>query len=175
MSGSSLKVALVLSLAFNAAVIGAVCYGFARRPSPAGPPAPGEGAELTGGRCAHLCSAIGVPPERMALFTDAMAASSDGVSRSRLRLAEARRQFADLLRAPEPDEGAIMAKVDEISALQGELEKELVQRLLKASSVLSPEEREKLMQFVGHRGFPPRGAGERGPRGRERGPGVFPR
>jgi len=175
MSGSSLKFALVLSLAFNLAVIGAVAYGFARRPAPGGPRVPVEGAELAGGRCAHLCRAIGVPPERRVLFTRAMAASSEGMTQSRLRLVEARKQLADLLRAPEPDEGAIMAKVDEISALQGELEKALVQRLLKASSVLSPEERERLMQFVGHRGIPLRGAGGRGPRGWEPGPEVVPR
>jgi Spy/CpxP family protein refolding chaperone len=111
----------------------------------------------------------------MVLFTRAMATSSEGMSQTRLRLVEARGQLADLLRAPEPDERAIMAKVDEISALQGDLEKALVQRLLKASSVLSPEERAKLMQFIGCRGIPCGRAGERGPRGDEPGPGVVPR
>jgi hypothetical protein len=175
MSGSSLKVALVLSLAFNAAVMGAVVYGFARRPAPGAPREPVAGAELARGRCARLCKAMGVPPDRMVHFSREMAVSSEGMSEMRLRLIEARGQLADLLRAPEPDERAIMAKVDEISALQGDLEKALVQRLLKASSVLLPEERAKLMQFIGCRGIPCGRAGERGPRGDEPGPGVVPR
>ncbi len=175
MRGSSLKIALVLSLAFNAAVMGAVVYGFARRPSPGASPDPAAGVELARGRCSRLCREMGVPPDRVALFTRAMAASSEGMAETRLGLVEARQQLAELLRAPEPDEGAIMAKVDEISTLQGQLEKALVGRLLKASSVLTPEERARLMRFVGYRGIPRGRAGERDPYAGGPGPGVVPR
>jgi len=154
MSGSSLKVALVLSLAFNAAVIGAVAYGFARRPVPGEGPWPAPGSEALGGRCTHLCKGIGVPRERVVLFSHAMAKSSGEMRETRLRLQKARGELIDLLRAAQPDEKAVMAKVDEISSLQGELEKGLVGRLLKASNVLLPEEREKLMHLIRCRCLP---------------------
>jgi uncharacterized membrane protein len=154
MSGNNLKVALVLSLVFNVAVIGAVVYGFAgggrrgeRRVHPAG-------TEALGRRCTRLCRGLGVSEKRGALFSRAMAKSSDEMRETRLRLEDARAELIDLIRAPQPDEKTIMAKVDEISSLQGELEKKLIQRLLSASCMLSPEERERLMHHVGRRYLP---------------------
>jgi hypothetical protein len=41
-----------------------------------------------------------------------------------------------------------MAKVDEISKIQGELERLLVQRLLRVHSVLDKEERERFMELI---------------------------
>ena len=168
MSENSLKVALILSLAFNVAVVGAVVYGFARRPGPGGGPLRGRDTETVGGRYAHLCRGIGVPQERMTRFSRVMWRSSEEMSGTRMRLETARGELMELLRAPEPDSAAVMAKVDEISALQGELEKKLVGRLLKASEVLQPEERGRLMRLIGRRcaQFPAidrQGPGARGP------------
>ncbi len=174
MSANSLKTALVLSLAFNAAVAGAVIYGFAHRPDPGEPRRPLPNADFARARCSRLCESVGVPADRVALFTHAMASSSQDMSETRARLFEARRELGELLRAAEPDERAIMAKVDEISGIQGELEKALVARLLRASSVLTPEERAKLMQIVGPEGFPRGGAGRRGPHAHGQGPGDIP-
>ena len=154
MSSNSLKVALVLSLAFNVAVIGTVVYGFARGSTPGEGQLPAPGAEALGGRCMHLCKGIGVPQERVVRFSHTMASSSGEMRETRLRLQRTRAELIELLRAPQPDEKAIMAKVEEISALQGDLEKGLVRRLLKASSVLSPEERGRLMRLIGNRCMP---------------------
>jgi Spy/CpxP family protein refolding chaperone len=175
MRGNSLKIALVLSLAFNAAVMGAVVYGFARKPAPGPWRGRAEGGDLAAGRCSMLCRQMGIAPERRLLFTRAMADCSEGMSETRRQLVGARRQLADLLRAPEPDKMAIMAKVDTISVLQGQLEKSLIERLLKASSVLTPEERARLMRFVGYRGVPRGRAGERGPMVGGPGPEAVPR
>jgi len=151
MSRDSLKIALVLSLAFNVAVIGAFAYGLARGSSPGrfGPPPPGGGpGDPFGGRCNRLARQIGMPRERALHFSRIMADSAEGMKDLRGDLQKARRELVVLIGAPEPDEDAIMRKVDEISAIQGQLERRLIHRVLGVSSTLRPEERDRLMRMI---------------------------
>ena len=143
-----LKIALVVSLVFNAAVIGAFAYGFARRPAPPEDcPAPEQFASH-GGRIARH---IGVPRERTMRFVRVMADSSRETAGIRSALRSARGELIVLIEAGEPDESAIMAKVDEVSRLQGDLEKRVVARLLDARTVLTHEERARFMHLIRHR------------------------
>jgi len=150
MSRDGLKIALVLSLAFNVAVIGAFVYGIAGGPMPGrfgrsimhGPGDPFSG------RGVRLARQIGVPHERALHFSRTMADSSEGMRDLRESLQRKRRELVELIGASEPDEAAIMAKVDEISALQGQLERKLIHRVLGASSTLNPKERERFMLMI---------------------------
>jgi len=151
MSRDGVKIALFLSLAFNMAVIGAFVYGLLAdggaigrlgAPHENGPRGPFNGRSL------RLAREIGVPHERAMHFSRAMADSSDGMRDLRESLQRARADLAALLGAGEPDEKAIMAKVDEISTIQGQLEKKLIRRVLGASSTLRPEERERFMRMI---------------------------
>jgi Spy/CpxP family protein refolding chaperone len=150
MSRDSLKIALVLSLAFNLAVIGAFAYGFARRPSPAffGPPGGRPPGDPFRGRVSVFARQIGMPDERAARFSHIMADSSGGMRDLRVGLQRERAELVELLGAPKPDEKAIMAKVDEISALQGQLERKLVSRLIGVSATLRPDERQRFMRVI---------------------------
>jgi hypothetical protein len=150
MSRDSLKIALVLSLAFNAAVIGAFAYGVicrrgcekfgvALRCGPGDP---------VGGRCVRLGRQIGMPRERAMRFSRIMADSAEGMKDLRGDLQKARGELVALIGASEPDEEAIMAKVDEISAMQGQLERRLIHRVLGVSSTLKPEERDRFMRMI---------------------------
>ncbi|MCX5752223.1 MAG: periplasmic heavy metal sensor [Candidatus Krumholzibacteria bacterium] len=150
MSRDSLKIALVFSLAFNVAVIGAFAYGLACRKG-----CEGFGIALRcgpedplGGPCGRLARQIGMPRERALRFSRIVADSAEGMRDLRGGLQKARGELVMLIGVPEPDEKAIMAKVDEISAIQGQLEKRLVHRVLGASSTLRPEERERLMRVI---------------------------
>jgi Spy/CpxP family protein refolding chaperone len=150
MKRDSLKIALVLSLAFNAAVIGAFAYGLVRGNAPERlgmHPKFGPGDPF-GGRTARFARQIGMPHERAMRFSRVMADSSEGMKDLRDNLQKARRELVTLIGAPEPDEKAIMAKVDEISAIQGQLERRLIHRVLGASSTLRPEERERFMRMI---------------------------
>ena len=150
MSRDSLKIALVLSLAFNVAVIGAFAYSLARgrEHEGFGPPLGGGPGDPFGGRGGHLARQIGMPRERALRFSRVMADSSEGMRDLRESLQRARGELGTLIGASEPDEKVIMAKVDEISAIQGRLERRLIRRVLCASSTLRPEERERFMRMI---------------------------
>ena len=77
-----------------------------------------------------------------------MADSTEGMRDLRKDLQQARGELVALIGASEPDEKAIMAKVDEISAIQGRLERKLIHRVLGASSTLRPEERKRFMRMI---------------------------
>jgi Spy/CpxP family protein refolding chaperone len=157
MDRNSLKIALVLSLAFNIAVIGAFAYGFARRSASGGfgPPHGDLPPDAFGRRCSRFARQIGIPAERAARFSRTMADTSGGMRDERANLQRARGELVELMGAAEPDEKAIMAKVDEISVIQGRLEKRLIHRALGARATLSPKERERFMRMIRIRCSPP--------------------
>jgi len=151
MSRDGLKIALVLSLAFNMAVIGAFVYGLMGGPMPerfGRPPAVYGPGDPFGGRGVRLARQIGVPHDRAMHFSRIMADSAEGMKDLRESLQRTRGELVELIGASEPDEAAIMAKVDEISAIQGQLERKLIHRVLGASSTLRPRERERLMLMI---------------------------
>ncbi len=57
-------------------------------------------------------------------------------------------ELRELLRADLPDRDAVMKKVEELSSLRGQMMKQHVQALLDAESVLTPEQRKKVRQFI---------------------------
>jgi Spy/CpxP family protein refolding chaperone len=168
MGRDSLKIALILSLAFNLAVVGAFAYGYARRPAQGVfcPPSGGIAPEDSfGGRCSRFARQIGIPRERAVRFSHVMADSSGGMRELRVNLQKARGELVDLMGASQIDEKAIMAKVDEIAAIQGQLEKKLITRLLGVSSTLEPRERERFMREIRFRCMPFDRGVPKGPRG----------
>lgn len=71
-------------------------------------------------------------------------------------------ELRELLRADNPDHDAVVKKAGEISALRGELMKQHLEALLKAKSILTPEQQKKIRRFIEERaagGFGGMGAG----------------
>jgi len=66
-------------------------------------------------------------------------------------------ELRELMRADNPDHDAIMQKLDEVNALRGKMDKQRVETLLSARSVLTPEQQKKIKTFMENRGF---GGGE---------------
>lgn len=56
-----------------------------------------------------------------------------------------------MLMSDKPDQNAVMAKVQQISELRGQMMKNNVQALLEAKTVLTPEQQQKIRQFIQHR------------------------
>lgn len=157
MKRDRLVVALVVSLVFNAAVIGAFAYGWLRRPAapPASCPLPSEvppEKQMRHGQ--RLARIIGVPRERTMRFASVVADSSAETRAIRLEIHRSRGELISLVESPTPDSAAIMAKVEELARLQGDLEKRVVGRLLVAGSVLTKEERSRFMRLIRHRCLP---------------------
>jgi Spy/CpxP family protein refolding chaperone len=76
-------------------------------------------------------------------------------------------ELRELLRADNPDQDAVLKKVQEISELRGQMMKQHIESLLTAKSVLTPEQQKKLRSFHENRGFggPARMMGHRGGQG----------
>jgi Spy/CpxP family protein refolding chaperone len=75
-------------------------------------------------------------------------------------------ELRELMRADSPDHNAIMQKLDEVNALRGKMEKQRVETMLSARSVLTPEQIKKLKTFRENHGA---GGMERGPMREHRG------
>ncbi len=94
------------------------------------------------------------------------------VQEARQRLAQKRLELFDLIKAENPDWGAIQAKVKEISALQGGLEEEIARFLLEFKQHLRPEQQTVFVNLVQTRlAMGPMGCGPGGRWGRSRGLG----
>ena len=61
-------------------------------------------------------------------------------------------ELRELMRADNPDHDAIMQKLDEVNALRGKMEKQHVETMLSARSVLTPEQLKKVKAFMENRG-----------------------
>ncbi|MDR3674997.1 MAG: Spy/CpxP family protein refolding chaperone [Acidobacteriota bacterium] len=61
-------------------------------------------------------------------------------------------ELRELMKADNPDHDAIMQKLDEVNALRGKMEKQHVETLLSARSVLTPEQLKKVKAFMENRG-----------------------
>ena len=92
-------------------------------------------------------------------------------------------ELREMMRADNPDQSAIMAKLDEVNALQGKMEKQRVQTMLSARSVLTPDQIKKIKTFRENRGTGEGPGREQGmqrrggmgrPPGRMGGPGSAP-
>jgi Spy/CpxP family protein refolding chaperone len=62
-------------------------------------------------------------------------------------------ELREMLRAENPDHGSILKKVDEISALRGQKDRQHMETLLAARNVLTPEQQKKLRSFREQRGM----------------------
>lgn len=95
-----------------------------------------------------------------------------------------RQELFNMLKGEDPEWSAIKAKIQEISAVQGRLEEEVVQFLLECKKHLRPEQQAAFINLVDRRlghhhrhGHWGRGMGPRGPHGGHglgRGPGMGP-
>jgi Spy/CpxP family protein refolding chaperone len=61
-------------------------------------------------------------------------------------------ELRELMRADDPDQSAIMAKLDEVNALQGKMQKQRVETMLSARSVLTADQIKKIKTFMENRG-----------------------
>ena len=97
-------------------------------------------------------TALGLSDEQVArlhkIGVDAQKASVQTRADMQLHRIELR----ELMRADNPDHDAIMAKLDQINALQGKMQKARVETMLSARSVLTADQIKKVKTFMENRG-----------------------
>lgn len=146
------KALLILSLVFNVAVLATVIYHWTATTRTEGPRHRRLERETSiGHRCRSLANRLDLPPEKAERFEEIMTASEEETGAVRERLRAARGELLGLMWEDEPREEAIFEKVDEIVALQGELERILVRRLLETRSILDPDEAMRLHKHMERR------------------------
>ncbi len=146
MKKNKLLVFLIISLAFNLAVLGV--FAFHRFSN--------DGSErLSGGddQCdSHVCRQFarnfGLPHASAERFATEMGRHREDEQRLRRKIGDARMELMSLFHEQKPDSVAIEEKVEEISGLQGELEKIMIRRLLRVNSVLSDSERVRFNRIL---------------------------
>ena len=146
------KALLILSLVFNIAVLATIALQWTsmsrmknlhiRRP---------DREASIGRRCRRLASRLDLPRGKSDRFEEIMTGSEEEAQAIREQLHETRGELLGLMWESEPREEAVFAKVDEVVALQGKLERILVQRLLEARSILDPDEAMRLHRHMERR------------------------
>jgi Spy/CpxP family protein refolding chaperone len=150
MSRSWLKTALIISLVFNVAVLGAVVYGMTLHARD-GFDRQRSGEEVHGRhlkRCRCLAERMGMRPGKARQLEAVLGEHGEQMEALRRELDEQRGELLELIAEAEPDEPAVTRKVEEIAKLQGELEKLIIRRLLKAHEIFTPAEREKFLNML---------------------------
>ena len=150
MSKRMLKILLILSLAFNLAVIAALVYAYTsgRRQSLTEYSPSSSNESIVRRRCQRIAKALGLSGDHMALFEKRFMEFSSKREELRKMLMEERDELAEMLSAPESDMASIEKKIDRISQIQAELEKLDVRRLLQLKEVLTPEQKNAFMQML---------------------------
>ena len=150
MNGNKLKIALVISLVFNLAVVAALVVGWYRKPHRDRRPRihRESNGEAWRGRTRRLARHLQLPDDKAEFLDSIGGVHSEEVTEIRMRLRQVREELFVLLEQEEASDEEILQKVDEISELQGELEVQLVKKLLAIRSILSPEERERFLLLM---------------------------
>ena len=150
MNNGRLKLVLMISLAFNLAVLAALIFGWvqSRRFEERRVTRTEDFRRPFAERGRRFARHLDLAPEKEAHLDRIFTENRSMADSLHTRLREARRELMDLIWREEPDEDAVMKKVEEISGMQGELEKLLVKGLLRTGEVLDREERERLSHLI---------------------------
>ncbi len=117
-------------------------------------------------RCiARNADELGVDDATVEKIEAIVAAAREEAAPLREAVRAAREEMRTLLDADQPDEAAVMAQADEVSAAMAAMHKQRLATLLKIRALLTPEQRDKLKGMCG--------PGHRGGRGGGPGPGAL--
>ena len=162
MSSWKLKAALIISLLFNVAVLGtiAVHWRYHSASERKTDTLNCNSEETCRIQSHHLAKGIGLCDSKTVHVELEMLKSHTFEEKVRKNIDRERNGLLMLFHEDSPDTLEIMKRVERISALQGELEKAIVRKLIRSHSVLDPEERQRFMVFIGcdlHHGCDPMG------------------
>jgi len=146
MSNKWLALALVFSVAVNVGVFGSVGYRLARGKPPAACIEESSGSALD-----RLAGEIGLSPEQTRAFADLRNMYEPRIQRLRDGLTEKRTRFVEALKPPEVSLEELLPHVEEIEALQAELQKLVVDQMLKEKALLTIEQQEKFFSMISTR------------------------
>ena len=141
-----LALALILSVAVNVGVFGSVGYRLAR-----GKPSAACIEESSGSALGRLAGEIGLSSEQTRVFADLRNSFEPRIQSLRDGLMEKRTLLVEALKPPEASLGGLLPQVEEIEALQAELQKLVVDQMLKEKALLTVEQQKKFFSMISTR------------------------
>jgi len=166
---------VIFSLALNFGTIGTLLYLRYQGPSP------GAAKELPPMPMRELWGALNLEPEQRQALRNLFPEHRRRILEVRTSLVQKRQELFNLIQEGSPSWEALRAKIQEISALQGQLEEEMARFLLEMKKRLKPEQHAAFLNLLQTRlerggGFGrPWGPPGRGPGfGKGPGPGFCP-
>jgi Spy/CpxP family protein refolding chaperone len=96
----------------------------------------------------HVKTALGLTEDQTSQLRQIVVNTEKATIQDRANMEVRGIELRELLRADNPDRDAVLKKVDEISALRGEMMKQDVDALLSAKKVLTPEQQKKIRNFL---------------------------
>jgi uncharacterized membrane protein len=148
MSRKTVIIILIVSVGLNVGLLGAIVYDALEIGHRLGsiPPFP-----------SWIESIGGLSDEQHDKIRTIMTESIGPIEEVRADLEKKRGELTQLLSAPQPDIEAINAKIDEISAAHGRMERLIVSQLIAIRGVLTPEQQEVLLEHMSRYIGPPPG------------------
>jgi len=146
MKKNKLLVFLIISLAFNLAVLGV--FAFHRFSGESSESISEDPAHCDPHLCRRFARDFGLPHASAERFATEMGRYREEEKGLRRRIGNSRMQLMSLFNDKKPDSVAIEEKVEEIAGLQEELEKIMIRRLLRVNSVLSDSERVRFNRIL---------------------------
>ena len=139
--------ALVFSGVVNMAAIGTIGYHWGKERSVGRPPPPPHEPMLR-----PLRRPLSLTPDQMQELEGQRRRISEEIRGIRRDLFESRARLMELLRSPDPDSMAVEDILQKMATFQVALERKVIQNILRMKQVLTPEQREKLLQMMEKRG-----------------------
>ena len=146
MKNKWLALALVLSVAVNVGVFGSVGYRLIR-----GNPPAACIEESSGSAIDRLAGEIGLSSEQTRAFADLRNMYEPRIQLLRDGLTEKRTRFVEALKLPEASLEGLLPYVEEIEALQAELQKVVVDQMLKEKALLTGEQQKIFFSMISTR------------------------
>jgi hypothetical protein len=141
-----LALALVLSVAINIGVFGSVGYRLVR-----GKPSADCIEESSGSALDRLAAEIGFSSEQTRAFADLRNSFEPRIQSLRDGLMEKRTRLVEAIKPPEASLEGLLPYVEEIEALQAELQKLVVDQMLKEKALLTGEQQKKFLSMISTR------------------------
>jgi len=141
-----LVLALVLSVAVNVGVLGSFGYRLIRKNPPAVCVEEDSGSALD-----RLTDEIGLSSDQKQAFADLRNSFEPRIKSLRDSLMEKRTKLVEALKLPEASLDGLLPQVEEIEAIQAELQKLVVDQMLKEKALLTVDQQQKFLSMISTR------------------------
>jgi Spy/CpxP family protein refolding chaperone len=146
MSRKALIIVLIVSIGINLGLLGFMAFNAVRESRALGDRRP----------LPHWLGTIeGITPEQKDRINTIMAEGREPIEGYLNELFQKRCDLNLLITRQDPDLAAIDAKITEISAIQAQMERLIVQQLIAVRAVLTPEQQQILTDYMGRCMMPP--------------------